>query len=123
MSDATMKGEITLLRQSLERAILRLAACGVAANCNTEAGIKAMRLAPDNEYWSASYGDVCRAVDREIALRGQVNRLEQALRLVRNRLAPAYHCIDDELIAKTLARAEYHIDEVLAAIDKEREGR
>lgn len=55
-------------RDELERERMRLAACGVAALENTPESA-AQRIGRDNPYWSASYGDVCGAVDREIALR------------------------------------------------------
>lgn len=56
------EGEIEKLR-------LQLAGCGVAAMCNTKESAEKQRIAKDNPYWSASYGDVCNAVDREIGLR------------------------------------------------------
>jgi hypothetical protein len=55
------------LKSDLETERMRLAACGVAANQNTETTAKE-RIKPDNPYYSASYGDVCRAVDREMDL-------------------------------------------------------
>jgi hypothetical protein len=48
---------------------LQLAACGVAAMCNTEKTIAEQRIGKDNPYYSASYSYVCNAVDREIKLR------------------------------------------------------
>ena len=65
---AKKDAEIEMLR-------LQLAACGVAAMQNTEAS-KSERITRDNTYWSASYGDVCRAVDAEIALRAENERLQ-----------------------------------------------
>jgi len=61
-----------------EQLRMQLAACGVAAMQNTEDS-KAERLEPYSCGWSASYGDVCRAVDREVALRDQVEQLRQEL--------------------------------------------
>lgn len=60
----------TNIREELERERMRLAGCGVAAMMNTEESIKE-RITPDNPYWSASYSDVCNAVDREMKLRQQ----------------------------------------------------
>lgn len=54
----------------LETERMRLAGCGVAALMNTPDSIKD-RIGRDSPYWSASYGDVCSMVDREIALREQ----------------------------------------------------
>ena len=59
----------------LERERMRLAACGIAAMQNTPESIK-QRIGRDSPYWSASYGDVCALVDREIELR---TRLEIAI--------------------------------------------
>lgn len=80
-ADAQDAGAVALndlapLREELETERIRLAACATAALGNTEAA-KAERLTPDHPYWSASYGDVCAAVDREIALRARVAQLEQ----------------------------------------------
>lgn len=58
----------------LERERMRLAACGVAALANTSK-IVADRIDKTNPYWSASYGAVCDAVDREMSLRAEVTRL------------------------------------------------
>ena len=61
-----------------EQLRMQLAACGVAAMQNTEDS-KAERLEPYSCGWSASYSDVCCAVDREIAIRDQVEQLRQEL--------------------------------------------
>jgi uncharacterized protein YigA (DUF484 family) len=66
-----LERELAEARQDLETERLRLAACGVAAIGNTPAMV-ADRLAPEHPYYSASYGDVCRAVDREMAHRAEV---------------------------------------------------
>ncbi|HEX3058086.1 MAG TPA: hypothetical protein VHP62_01920 [Usitatibacter sp.] len=63
--------EIERLKGELEREQIRLAACTAAALGNTESAC-AQRLAPDHPYYSASYGDVCRAVDREMAYREEL---------------------------------------------------
>lgn len=60
--------EIERLTQGLENERIRLAACGVVALSNT-VGTVAQRLPRENQHWSASYGDVCSAVDREMDLR------------------------------------------------------
>ena len=63
--------EIESLRQQLETERMRLAACGVVAMANTRESAKQARdMHPD--YWSASCGDVVRAVDSEISLREQL---------------------------------------------------
>ena len=62
------------LKDELETERMRLAGCGVVAMQNTVDSAKE-RITQDSPYWSASYGDVCRAVDAEILYRTQ---LEQA---------------------------------------------
>lgn len=59
---------ISWMSEELETERMRLSACGVAALQNTERTMKD-RITPDNPYWSASYKDVCNAVDREIKFR------------------------------------------------------
>lgn len=56
------------IKKDIEYERMRLAACGVAAMANTDETVK-QRLTPDHVYYSASYGDVCKAVDREIKYR------------------------------------------------------
>lgn len=57
---------------------MRLAACGVAAMQNTVSTITE-RITPDNPYYSASYSDVCRAVDREMGHRAAKEKTERQL--------------------------------------------
>jgi hypothetical protein len=60
--------EIERLKEELETERIRLAACGVIALSNTrDEAAKQRAMKP--EYWSASAGDVARAVDREMDLR------------------------------------------------------
>lgn len=66
-AEARMAAE---LRKQLELERVRLAGCGVAATANTPASA-ATRIARGSPYWSASYGDVCAAVDREMKLRDE----------------------------------------------------
>ena len=66
------------LENELERERMRLAACGVVAMANTPAtAAKARQMHPD--YWSASCGDVARAVDEEMKLRKSERLLRAAL--------------------------------------------
>lgn len=67
------------LREECEKLRMQLAGCGVAAMTNT-ASTAAARITKDNPYWSASYGDVCAAVDREMALREENEKLREFLR-------------------------------------------
>lgn len=65
----TEAARVDELERECERERLRLAACGVAAMCNTKETMEKQRIGRDNPYWSGSYGDVCSAVDREMKLR------------------------------------------------------
>jgi len=56
------------LEQVKELHYLQLAAISVATLQNTEDS-KKERIAFDNPYWTVAYGDVCVAIDREIAER------------------------------------------------------
>lgn len=56
------------LKQEVEQLRVQLAGCGVVAMQNTRSSV-ALRCVPGEYGWSASYGDVCRAVDREMELR------------------------------------------------------
>lgn len=64
---------IKKLQNELETERMRLAGCGVAAMGNTADSVKE-RISRDNPYWSASYDGVCSAVDREIAMRENLER-------------------------------------------------
>jgi len=55
---------------------MRLAGCGVVAGQNTPKSA-ADRLDKNDPYWSSSYGDVCAAVDREMALRADLKDFEK----------------------------------------------
>mgnify|MGYP001571697844 FL=1 len=39
------------------------------------------RIAAGNPYWTVAYGEVCRAVDREIKLRAELERAEKVIEL------------------------------------------
>jgi hypothetical protein len=56
------------LEKDIEQLRVQLAGCGVAAMQNTERTIKARAKEGDYGY-SASYSDVCKAVDREMRYR------------------------------------------------------
>ena len=64
------------LRAQVETLDLKLAACMTAALGNTPEAV-AQRIPREHPYWSASYGDVCAAVDREMALRARVEATVQ----------------------------------------------
>jgi len=70
MNKEEFERRIAELEEALEHERLRLAGCGVAAMQNTEESRKD-RIDIDHHCYSASYGDVCRAVDREIKLRAE----------------------------------------------------
>jgi hypothetical protein len=72
----TLTARCEALEAEAETERIKLAACTTAAFGNTPDRV-AERLAPGHPYWSASYGDVCGAVDREMALRVRCEALEQ----------------------------------------------
>lgn len=58
------------LANELETERLRLAACGIAAISDTKESAANTRLGRESEYWSGSYDDVCRQIDKLIRFRG-----------------------------------------------------
>lgn len=74
-----LETELERLKKECEVERMRLAACGVAAMANTEETQAKQRIGRDNPYWSASYGDVCDAVDREMKLRDRVSELVEEI--------------------------------------------
>lgn len=84
-------------KDEIERLRLQLAGCGVAAMQNTDK-TRADRIDRNNPYWSASYGDVCAAVDREMALRAEVARLRkiaEAAAKMEEALEAAKECLEE----------------------------
>jgi len=73
---ATLTARCEALETEAETERIRLAACTTAALGNTPERV-AERIAPGHPYWSASYGDVCAAVDREMTLRGRCEALTE----------------------------------------------
>lgn len=99
--------EIESLRQQLETERMRLAACGVVALANTRESAKEARdMHPD--YWSASCGDVVRAVDAEMDLREQLASVAKE----RDEIAAQARMLDrmvderDDQLASALAAIE-----------------
>lgn len=70
-----LKATIAERDAELETERMRVVACGVVALANTTDTVSD-RIGKENPYWSACYGDVCDAVDREIELRTEVKRLK-----------------------------------------------
>jgi hypothetical protein len=74
----TLRADNARLSDELETERMRLVACGVVAMANTtESAAKNREMHPS--YRSASCDDVARAVDREMTLRAEVERLREAL--------------------------------------------
>lgn len=67
------------LIEEVEVERMKVVACGVAATQNTEF-TRQQRIPRDNPYYSASYADVCNAVDREMELRSKVETIADLLR-------------------------------------------
>lgn len=70
--------EIARLRAALETRDMQLAGCSTAAIQNTPTSVRE-RIQPGHPYYSAAYGDVCRAVDREMQHRDTVQALQAQL--------------------------------------------
>jgi len=73
--------EIDRLRGELEVERMRLVACSTASLANTDSS-KAQRIDDENLYSSVAYRDVCRAVDREIEHREELERWRERARFV-----------------------------------------
>lgn len=77
---ASVLQERDALRTQVERLLVQLAGCGVAALQNTRDTAQE-RIDPGSYGWSASYRDVCAAVDREMDHREACEALQAKLRL------------------------------------------
>ncbi len=69
-----IEGFVKEFNDELETERMRLTACGVAAMRNIDEGV-VDRVGKDHPYYSASYGDVCRAVDREMRYRTALQKI------------------------------------------------
>lgn len=76
-----MKDKIKELMDENEKLRMQLSACGVAALSNTANSAEKMRCI-SSDYKSASWQSVCDAVDREMALREQCEKLFDALKSI-----------------------------------------
>lgn len=77
------------LKEKIETLRLQLAACGVAAQCNTAESAKHTRVYKGDKYYSYSYQDVCNAVDREMSLHKEVYELKQEIERLKKELKEA----------------------------------
>jgi len=96
--------EFLRLKEEVETLRLQLAACGVAALCNTKESCDQQRIEKTNPYYSASYQDVCNMVDREMRLRQQVEIARNGLKKVMkaddygscsSAYSEAYDCLEE----------------------------
>lgn len=72
---AELRAALEAANEKLEIGRMQLAACGIAALSNTPESIR-HRLKSNSPYYSESYADVCRTVDREIEYRDRIAELE-----------------------------------------------
>lgn len=72
------KYDVVKLQRELDITRIQLAACGVAAQCNTRGSRAKQRVSSDSPYWSSSYEMVCQAVDREIKYRESLEQIKDA---------------------------------------------
>jgi hypothetical protein len=77
----TLVYEVERLTAELETERMRLVACSTASIQNTETS-RAARIEQENPYWSVPYGDVCRAIDREMEHRAEAKRLRVEVELL-----------------------------------------
>lgn len=68
------------LRAQRDREFMRLAACGVAAICDTPTSMAEQLIESSNPNWSASYGDVLRRTKECIALRAALAASQERVR-------------------------------------------
>ncbi len=66
----------------VEKLIMQLAACGVAAMSNTRETAKENILPDHSPYFTASYDEVCCAVNREMNLREELSSLKEQLTIM-----------------------------------------
>jgi len=88
--------EVERLRENIEQLQVQLAACGVAAMCNTAQSRGQQECVVGDYGWSQSYQDVVNAVGREIALRDQLARhlADQELLVGQERRRVARECAE-----------------------------
>jgi hypothetical protein len=72
---AALQQRVKELEAELETERLRLAGVGVVAQANTQESAALCRVPKDSPYYSASMSDVEAAVDREMALRAENQRM------------------------------------------------
>ena len=118
------EAEIERLRAELERERMRLAACGVVADANTqESAAKAREM--HDEYHSASCDAVARTVDREMQLRAERDALKEDAERLASIAWPVplfdkYYGIalheEASIYASALGRDEPNRDDYLAAL-------
>ena len=75
---------------------MQLAACGCAAMANTDETSPRARDISD-EYKSASWGDVCRAVDREMEQRAEIEALRAEVEFWKSAAEEHHRKIRDEV--------------------------
>lgn len=88
-----------------EREALLLAAISTAAGQNTRESAK-QRIGRDNPYWTPAYEDVCAAVDREMALREQL----EAARSASAERDPWKEAVIEALVCNHIYRKEHDDD-------------
>lgn len=110
----SLQSRLLKAEAELERERIRLAACGVAAMQNTKDSHGKNQVDKDSPYYSASYADVCAAVDREMSLMVQLKaskeragRLDVAQRILheimRSGTGPEGNSIEASLAYEGLA--------------------
>lgn len=91
-----LAGSLKEKEKELEKLRMQLASCSQAAFNNGETTLE-MRLKKDSVGWSASYQDVCDAVDREIALRKEHEKYKMILERIKMGYEDAEHATNEEV--------------------------
>jgi hypothetical protein len=102
------KEEITRLRDENEQLRVQLAGCGVVALGNTIKAVK-QRVSKGDYGWSASYGDVCDAVDREMRLRDALKIATAAMKT-----CVGYEPFEGSLEPRKLSEALKEVDAIMS---------
>lgn len=70
--------EVERLKSELDQVVMQLVACSLAATQDTEES-RTVRLDRSHTYYSDSYAQVCRVVDRYMESRAEVARLKEII--------------------------------------------
>jgi hypothetical protein len=116
-----LQARVAELEARTEQLQVQLAGCGVAALQNTRQSIAEQRIGSDQYGFSASYMEVCTAVDREIEQRERAERAEADLLTMRQRhdncaASNRLHTQEKLVLQADLAAARAENDAMIATL-------